>query len=720
MALSEVDFPYSYYPDFSTGKPVFKGELYFGEPGLDPEIEANQVDVYGIVDGSTDPAALLAQPISTSAGGVPTYQGSPVSLLIEGDYSVKVLNKQGKQVYYARNKEANLTASTIGNAIGGYVAYEFDTIADVDTGETSNGNTVTLEVNDIVNTLGYFTEFDGGGSKYKVVAGGTGTEDGGEYINLTSGFQLRMVPPEEILPQQYGLKGDGTNEITQLQRLFFSPFRDRIVGRGNFKIESTLKLRTDTKVVGHGFREFRIYTDVDRNINLLMPENTGDDPGVITTDVWLENMEWDHNRLTDFTSETLMTFLCLCMKRVRVRNVLVTNPNTDGIYISDTYGGFGNVANQPDDIIIEDFKCVGDRHNRNGISVITGTNVTLRDQEYINMSRDDMPGAIDLEPNDATQLIQDIHIENIRFTNCKQGLVSDFVSDKTDNTRIQNVTVNDIFVNGTPVQSGGPYEEFVGSNSTCGVFMGRITNLKLNNVTVSSANSTSIEIDNCKDVTVNNVSVRDGRTHGIVFRDCEKIKLDNYDIDCANGEFNSIKTKGIYFIYRETGVDHIGDRDVKIGQGTVHLETTSADTFGLAGIGNIKDLNLSGCHFTGGWSDAVFQSDGSSGWPNNWVMEYSLEDGFSGTVAKFSITEGQTVNGKWRVPGFTNGTVSIVANTDIFIPTPFRVNASSIASCSLLTSNAEPASINATTAGNFQVVLPSSTTVDVYWELEQP
>ena len=101
MAL--VELPYKYYPLFASGKPVFNGSIYVGEPFLDPEIPANQKTVTLIQeDGST---VATAQPISTSAGGVPTYNGSPVQLEVDGDYSLKVLNSQGSQVYYAANIE---------------------------------------------------------------------------------------------------------------------------------------------------------------------------------------------------------------------------------------------------------------------------------------------------------------------------------------------------------------------------------------------------------------------------------------------------------------------------------------------------------------------------------------------------------------------------------------------------------------------------------------
>jgi len=98
--MNQALFPYNYIPYDDKGRPVFNGSLYFGVPNLDPEIPANQIDVYGQQeDGST---VLLSQPISTGAGGIPMFGGSPVSLLIEETYySFKALDSYDAQIYYA-------------------------------------------------------------------------------------------------------------------------------------------------------------------------------------------------------------------------------------------------------------------------------------------------------------------------------------------------------------------------------------------------------------------------------------------------------------------------------------------------------------------------------------------------------------------------------------------------------------------------------------------
>lgn len=96
---NEVRNPYTYFPDPTQGRPVFNGSIYVGQPDTDPEIAANRKQVAAVQeDGAKVP---ISQPIKTSAGGVPLLNGSPVQLVVEGEYSIKVLNKAGAQVYYA-------------------------------------------------------------------------------------------------------------------------------------------------------------------------------------------------------------------------------------------------------------------------------------------------------------------------------------------------------------------------------------------------------------------------------------------------------------------------------------------------------------------------------------------------------------------------------------------------------------------------------------------
>lgn len=96
--LDIVKLDPGYFPDPKIGRPVSNGTFFVGIIDLDPEILANQKQV--TVRQESGAEVEIDQPINLSAGGVPEYQGSPVTVFVDGEYSLKVLNSTDDQVYY--------------------------------------------------------------------------------------------------------------------------------------------------------------------------------------------------------------------------------------------------------------------------------------------------------------------------------------------------------------------------------------------------------------------------------------------------------------------------------------------------------------------------------------------------------------------------------------------------------------------------------------------
>ena len=74
----------------------------------------------------------------------------------------------------------------------------------------------TIEIGDFIFTTGYTSSGDGGDNSYQVVASGTGTADGGSYIDLTgSGHQAKGLFPRGVInARQFGALGDGSTVDT--------------------------------------------------------------------------------------------------------------------------------------------------------------------------------------------------------------------------------------------------------------------------------------------------------------------------------------------------------------------------------------------------------------------------------------------------------------------------------------------------------------------------
>lgn len=94
--------PFSYVANPSRSQAVGLAKMYFGLPDLDPSVEANQVQVYVVQPcGCDDPYLAISQPVRTSAGGVPVYNGTPVQLALDVDvYSLSIKSSSDAHIYY--------------------------------------------------------------------------------------------------------------------------------------------------------------------------------------------------------------------------------------------------------------------------------------------------------------------------------------------------------------------------------------------------------------------------------------------------------------------------------------------------------------------------------------------------------------------------------------------------------------------------------------------
>ncbi|MFT5450827.1 MAG: glycerophosphoryl diester phosphodiesterase [Enterobacterales bacterium] len=109
--MSTINFPVMYINNPAQGRPIFNGQMYFGQPDLDPEIAGNQKQVYYVQENGSLVAA--SQPILLSVGGNPTYNGDAVTLSITGEYSTKVLSKLGVQEYYIARTDSSGTSGSV-------------------------------------------------------------------------------------------------------------------------------------------------------------------------------------------------------------------------------------------------------------------------------------------------------------------------------------------------------------------------------------------------------------------------------------------------------------------------------------------------------------------------------------------------------------------------------------------------------------------------------
>jgi hypothetical protein len=120
--MSVVILSTGYYPDPDIGKPISSGSIYVGTVDLDPEIVANQKQISVLQEDGSEVA--VTQPIRTGAGGVPVYNGSPVTIIAASPYSLKVNDSTGVQKIYSPSNTGSSQANEDWSQEGAAVAFD--------------------------------------------------------------------------------------------------------------------------------------------------------------------------------------------------------------------------------------------------------------------------------------------------------------------------------------------------------------------------------------------------------------------------------------------------------------------------------------------------------------------------------------------------------------------------------------------------------------------
>ena len=258
---NSVTLPYIYFPDPSQGRPVFNGSIYVGEPDTDPKVPVNQKSIsVRQEDGTLVP---VAQPVDTGSGGVPLYNGSPVSIVVDdgGPYSLRVDNNQGSQVYYVSESGG---ASDLLNTDKRYGPI-FATVAAMTAANpvSVDGVEVDIQPGITVDTQGYATAGGGGGARYLIQTaaefGGTPDEVGASFT-LANGNVAVLQVTGSIHVAQFGVFSSSTAAVntTGINAAISAAIADITnssvvqLGYGTYSFNNTLVGADNVTLQGHG------------------------------------------------------------------------------------------------------------------------------------------------------------------------------------------------------------------------------------------------------------------------------------------------------------------------------------------------------------------------------------------------------------------------------------------------------------------------------------
>jgi len=212
MAENILRLPYDYYFSPSTNKPIALGKVYIGIAGLNPKIFANRKSVtLRQEDGTNVVIQPSGQPLRTGGGGGVLFNGSPVEVLVEGDYSIRVDDNQDSQVYFFSDvlDGAPVTTDQV------YMRYATLAAMIADT---------TLSAGDGVIIEGRITSGDGGGATY-LIAASQSVDEFGDHTLSNGNVALLQIESATLVAKQYGVVGDAVADDTDANRALAARFQ---------------------------------------------------------------------------------------------------------------------------------------------------------------------------------------------------------------------------------------------------------------------------------------------------------------------------------------------------------------------------------------------------------------------------------------------------------------------------------------------------------------
>lgn len=212
-----LESPIQYFPDSTKFGTIGLGSLYVGVINGDPaNVPADRIQVYAARQGLSDLA--IPQPIALSAGGVPLYNGSPVTLKINSAYSMAVRNNLGAQVYYSPSAGEGIQA--LADLAADILALETEVAAIPHVVANYASLSITPGVVDRIVLLRRHTSGDYGGGYFIGVAGSV-FDDGGMNVNSsTAGVYWRRLYNEATIEMFGCVPGTVIDEAATLNGPF--------------------------------------------------------------------------------------------------------------------------------------------------------------------------------------------------------------------------------------------------------------------------------------------------------------------------------------------------------------------------------------------------------------------------------------------------------------------------------------------------------------------
>jgi polygalacturonase len=222
----------------------------------------------------------------------------------------------------------------------------------------------------------------------------------------------QQIAEEDVNVTDYGVKGDGiTDDTYKIQNAInyvsskgggtvYIPDGTYIIDPDiSLKLKSNIRLLLSENTILKASSSSEEYYNILLILNATNVQIAG---GKIVGDRYIHS---------GTTGEWGSGISILGSTNVSISDISICDCWGDGIYIGSSWDGTSDYQNYSDNINIENFHIFNNR--RQGISVISAKNLTIRDGEVSNSNGTRPEAGINLEPNNSEEFLQNVLIDNV-------------------------------------------------------------------------------------------------------------------------------------------------------------------------------------------------------------------------------------------------------------------------------------------------------------------